>query len=253
MEALDYRNSHLGAGKAASYHEQFSRNPYRAMMWRLERRVLDSILAENLGRAPAHLDFACGTGRVLSHLRGATQECVGIDVSEGMLDIARAELPGCELICGDITTQDLLTGRKFDLVTAFRFFPNAQPELRAAAISALARHLADDGILVFNNHKNRSSFIYRLARLLRRGSGRRDMSDGEAKALVGSAGLEVIQVRHLGAIPSTERFRLLPVRLIEWLETRLARFPVCRGLSSNLVYVCRRATDQSSARSLPLP
>lgn len=248
MDALDYRNSHLGAGKAASYHQQFSRNPYRAMMWRLERRLLDSIVATNFDRAPTHLDFACGTGRVLSHLRSATRDPVGVDVSEGMLDIARAELPGCEFVCGDITANDLLQARKFELITAFRFFPNAQPELRAAAMDALSRHLGEDGILVFNNHKNRSSLVYRLARLLRRGADRRDMSDGEARALLASAGLEVSEVYHLGAIPSTERVRLLPVALIEWLETRLSGLAVLQGLSSNLIYVCRLAASGRSAQ-----
>lgn len=253
MDAIDYRNSHLGAGKAASYHQQFSSNPYRAMMWRLERGILDSIINKNFACAPTHLDFACGTGRVLSHLCAVTRQSVGVDVSEGMLDIARAELSGCKLVCGDITSEDLFPGQKFDLITAFRFFPNAQSELRAAAMEALCRYLKDDGILVFNNHKNRTSLIYRLGRLLRPAPGRRDMSDEEVRALLASCGMEVAEVHHLGAIPSTERFRILPVRVIEWLEARLSKIRAFQAWSSNVVYVCRRTGFEPLGHSRPTP
>jgi len=252
MVSFDYRQSHLGREKAASYHRQFSKNPYRAMMWRLERRELDSILDDRLSRAPRHLDFACGTGRLLSHLSQRARECVGIDVSEGMLDIARAEMPGCQLVCGDITGSDVLAGRTFDLITAFRFFPNAQSDLRTGAIVALARHLADDGILILNNHKNRGSLIYRLARLMRPHAVRQDMSDQEVRELVDAAGLIVIDTRHIGSIPSTEKYRLLPVPLLEWMERKLSRVALVRPFASNLIYVCVHAGKRSAQQPSPI-
>lgn len=243
MSAMpDYRLSHQGAAKAASYHRRFRENPYRAMMWELEQEILDRILIRFLpSRSLRHLDFACGTGRILSYLRQKVTQCVGIDVSESMLDIARDELKDCSLICADITKDGVLNDQKFDLVTAFRFFPNAQDALRNEAMAALARRLDDDGVLVFNNHKNRSSLIYRLGRVLRRGNDRRDMSIREAESLARQAGLEVIATYHVGAFPSTEGVRLLPSGLLGWLERRISRIPAAAKLSSNVVFVCRRA------------
>ncbi len=65
---LPYPDRHKARGR--DYHETFSPevNPYRAMVWRLEQRVLDRILQDHLrSEKIAHLDFACGTGRILGH------------------------------------------------------------------------------------------------------------------------------------------------------------------------------------------
>ena len=43
------------------------------------------------------------------------------------------------LVEGDLTREPLLGERRFDLVTAFRFFPNAEPALRRDVMAALVR------------------------------------------------------------------------------------------------------------------
>jgi hypothetical protein len=55
----------------------------------------------------------------------------------------------------DITQHPL--GTSFDVITAFRVFLNAEPDLGVAAIQAIYRHLAADGRLVCNIHMNASS------------------------------------------------------------------------------------------------
>ena len=202
--ALPYVERHKGRG--ADYAETFSpeANPYRAMVWRLERRALDDILRRYLvpGKI-AQLDFACGTGRILGHFRDQVASATGVDVSPSMMEVARTAAPAAELIEADLTRNDVLGDRSFDLVTAFRFFPNAEPELRRSALSALARHLAPGGILVFNNHKNRNSLRRRLLRLLGRdvvtlGT----MSHVEVESLVAGAGLQILEVVPLAVLPT---------------------------------------------------
>lgn len=45
------------------------------------------------GETPILLDAACGTGRVLAHLLEKGYDCIGLDISEEMLDQAKCNVP----------------------------------------------------------------------------------------------------------------------------------------------------------------
>lgn len=237
--APSYRESHLAKG--ADYHDVFRHNPRRALLWTLEQELLARILKRFLADRPIdHLDFACGTGRILALLEDRTRSSIGIDVSASMLEVARANVRRAELLQGDLTRGDLLSGRRFDLVTAFRFFPNAEPELRRDAFAALAEHLAPGGILVFNNHLHLGGLTRRLVRVVRRGqAGHQGMWDGEAAALVAGAGLDLVARYHAGIVPETEQRALRPRALVAAVERAATRLPLA-GLSDDVLYVCAR-------------
>lgn len=93
------------------------------------------------------LDVACGTGAHLRHLKEHF-ECVGLDLHEGLLRIARSKLPGVELHQGDMTHFDL--GRKFDVVTClFSAIGYALSFDRlAASLSSMSRHVNEGGMLI---------------------------------------------------------------------------------------------------------
>src|SRR5690606_32435128 len=150
----------------AAYDLRFTRNPHRAMMWAMERDVLDEIVRECLGgRVTAYLDFACGTGRIVAHVEEYADYAAGVDVSADMLELARARTQRAELIECDMTRSSCFSDRSFQLITAFRFFPNAQAELRRDVMAVLVSLLDKDGFIVFNNHLNASSSMLRVARL----------------------------------------------------------------------------------------
>ena len=236
--AKDYRDSHLAPGKGASYHKVFTDNPHRSMVWELERKALDDIVRRFYADRPVeHLDFACGTGRILQHLADRAGVSVGVDLSPSMLDVARTNVPSAEFIEADITKSDVLDGRKFNLITAFRFFANAQRELRMEAIYSLVRHLAAGGHIVFNNHRNRSSLLFRLARLLRRATNE-GMSGQEVNEIVAAAGLRIEKTYHIGLMPATENHLLLPRPLLRIVERAASRAPCAKGLSQDIVFVC---------------
>ena len=239
----DYRKSHLNPEKGASYEEHFQSNPYRAMIWQLEQQILDRILARNFKDQEVRLlDFACGTGRITRYLEGRVTEAVGVDLSPSMLRIARANSQRVEIIEADLTNSDVLGDRQFDLITAFRFFPNAQDSLRTAAMNVLVRHLAPTGYLVFNNHKNSRSCLRRLARLLKRADAKdRDMDPHAVTELTKTAGLEISRVYHLGVFPATEGHMLLPEGILRPLERTMSRCRPLRHFAQNLIYVCRHA------------
>jgi predicted TPR repeat methyltransferase len=243
-----YRESHLNKG--SDYHDRFRDNPRRQLLWRLEQELLGRILRRHLGQRPIdHLDFACGTGRILALLEDRTRSSTGVDVSPSMLAIARTHVHRAELIEADLTRSEVLAGRRFDLITAFRFFPNAEPELRREALAALAARLGDDAILVFNNHCHLAGLSYRLARLASRGRvAHSGMWDAEVATLVAGAGLEIRARYHAGVLPETETRLLRPRRLVFAFERAATRLPLA-GFASDVLYVCsHKRAGAGSAR-----
>ena len=237
----DYRQSHLRPGIGESYQAAFDKDPYRRVLWGLEKRVLDRILVECLGDGDIHhFDFACGTGRILSHVAGSARVSVGVDVSPSMLAVAKESSERSEIYQADLTTNDILEERKFNLITAFRFFPNAQPSLRNDAMRVLVRHLGEGGRLVFNNHKNLASVKYRLARLRGRG-GFKGMSLAEASELVSKNGLEIEKSYAMGFTPASDRHMIIPAALLRRLEGGLSEWPAIKPWGENVIFVCRRA------------
>ena len=240
---MGYTESHKTKGR--DYHETFAAqvNPHRAMLWRLEQRALDRIVQDHLGSGNVtHLDFACGTGRVMGHFVGRVSSCTGVDVSPSMMAVAREVAPGAELIEADLTTQDVLGTRLFDLITAFRFFPNAEPELRQAVVKVLARHLSPRGVLVFNNHKNRNSLPGRISRFLGRAEPGPSMTHAEVRELVTSGGLRIVETVPLASLPFSENHLILPIPLLEAMERGISGIPALTGIAQDVVYVCSKAS-----------
>lgn len=236
----DYRQSHLQKNKGQTYHSQFSNNPHRSLIWEMEQNVLSSIRCHYYAnRKISHLDFACGTGRILGHFEKDASVSVGVDVSASMLEVVRKSLPQSEIIEADITKDNVLGDRKFNLITAFRFFPNAQDSLRQEAMAQLVKHLADDGFVVFNNHKNHTSTTYRLARMLRRG-GDVGMKMTEVKELLSESGLKIEKIYHIGVFPSTEKHMWIPRFMLSALEKLFSSCNIFRNLALDLIFVCKR-------------
>ncbi len=246
-----YRESHKRKG--ADYYDTFATIPHRAILWKLERTVLDRIVRERfLGVKPRYLDFACGTGRILGHLEPRVESAVGVDVSSSMLQIARANVPAASIIEADITRSDVLGPLRFDLITAFRFFPNAEPTLRSEVMAKLAEHLTPGGYLVFNNHKNQNSLVRRILRWRNRLLSEAElMSMEEVQGLVCGAGLHIVMAYPLGILPVTERRTPRPYWLIAGLEDLASRIPGVLPLAQNIIYLCRKPLHPDSMRRDP--
>ncbi|HWK44855.1 MAG TPA: class I SAM-dependent methyltransferase [Stellaceae bacterium] len=104
------------------------------------------------------LECASGTGRVTFALAWAGLTVTGLDLSSGMLAVARAKHAGLPadvaarvtLVEGDMRRFDL--GRRFGAVLVpFRSFQHLLTvEDQLAALAAMRRHLRPDGVLVLN-------------------------------------------------------------------------------------------------------
>lgn len=104
------------------------------------------------GETPILLDAACGTGSVLCHLRNQGYDCIGLDISEDMLERARENIPYEDVlwICQDMCRMDL-----FGSVTGICCMTDGVNHVTSpkalARFFALAHNFLDPGgILVFD-------------------------------------------------------------------------------------------------------
>jgi len=234
-----YTDSHKKASKGVSYDEHYGTNPWRRFLWSREQLALASIIDEFLGDRQIHLlDFACGTGRIVGFLEDRVTEAVGVDVSKPMLGEAREKLKRTELIEADITKEDVLKGRKFNLITAFRFFLNAEPQLRAEAMSALLPLLDEDGYFVFNNHRNATSALTRF-KYNRCHRKRNFLSMEETRDMVSQAGLRIIKIYPIGFLPL--RKIKLPHAVNSAVDSIATKFKCLQDRSESPIMVCKRS------------
>ena len=159
----DYRTSHATTSAVTDYIRTYEVGYYAALWEKIEKPLVQATLRELGGPQKKCLDFACGTGRITTVAADHFAEVVGVDVSALML----ASAPGADnvrLHQIDITRQSL--GDTFDVVTAFRFFLNAEQQLRQEALEAIRKHLKPYGRLVGNIQMNATSPIGVASRIV---------------------------------------------------------------------------------------
>ena len=203
MHYQDYRTTHIGSESWAKDYDAklFSPGSFDAAIWEREQRLIDQIVQKHVARRESCLDFACGTGRVLAHVEPCFRTAVGLDISGTMLATARSRVKSATLVQGDATINPaVLHDSRFDFITAFRFFLNAQPSLRDDAMAFLAFALRDgDSRLLFNAHGNRYSTRALLAAKAKAtGEQFSSMSIRECFDLADRHGLEVVEWYGIG-------------------------------------------------------
>jgi SAM-dependent methyltransferase len=236
-----YRASHTAVGKGEQYQAVYETSPWLRYSWGRERTALRAALGEHALHRGRYLDFACGTGRVLSFVGAMFEAAVGVDVSESMLAVARTTCP-YEAINADLTVQTVFESATFDLITAFRFFPNAEPALRQDAMQVLSGLLAADGVLIFNNHQNAASSVVRAHRALRRTIPWTPLAHAEVERLVTSARLRIVDTYRIGVLPATERRMIAPPWVHDVADAIARRIPSAGCLFQDVLYVCKHAS-----------
>jgi ubiquinone/menaquinone biosynthesis C-methylase UbiE len=258
-EPVSYRVSHLGADKAREYDEDlWDQRAAKGLDWLVEQRLLTDLLETHVPAGPRSVaDFACGTGRVLEFLSRSYDSPVGIDISPAMLALAGERCPHATVVLGDVTTTPTLAPGPFDLITAFRFFLNAEPELRSAALEWMRGALQPGGLVVANFHLNPASLRGAYLRLRMRPATRPPMMTlKDVRQLFSAHGFTVHQILGYGFLPFRREGRTLlapSARLT--VETSLAgtgflrpiagSFLVVAGLTSSGLHDLRATTGGS--------
>lgn len=199
----NYRESHFGAEKAREYDaDLWDLRAAKGLTWELEQRLLGRVLDALPEQPGTAVDFACGTGRVLAFLAGRGIEVTGVDISPDMLALARLHAPGARLVEGDVTRDADLASGQYDLATAFRFFLNAEPGLRAGALRWLRRSVRPGGRLVANFHLNPYSARGLYTRARQRGDDAMPMmSIAQARRLLRAGGFRPLSVHAYDFLP----------------------------------------------------
>ncbi|GHH89482.1 class I SAM-dependent methyltransferase [Streptomyces capillispiralis] len=110
-------------------------------------RALLAGYAELVGPGGRVADVGCGPGRVTAHLASLGLSVLGVDLSEGMLAIARREHPGLRFEQGSMLDLDLPDGSLAGVVSYYSTIHLPEDEL-PAAFAEFRRVLAPGGHLV---------------------------------------------------------------------------------------------------------
>ena len=92
-------------------------------------------------------DVGCGPGHVTAHLHHLGLDVAGIDLSPGMIDVARRTYPGLPFSVGDMTQLDITTSTLSGIV-AFYSIIHLPPDRLPVALAEFARVLAPGGRLL---------------------------------------------------------------------------------------------------------
>lgn len=111
-----------------------------------DRAVL-ATFGELVGRGGRVADVGCGTGRITGHLADLGLDVLGVDLSPGMLAVARAALPGLSFVEGSMAALDL-SDAGLDGVLAWYSLIHVLPADVPDVLVELARVLRPGGQLL---------------------------------------------------------------------------------------------------------
>ncbi len=240
-----YRQEFAQEELARTYDaSEYGAGSWSSLLWRLEQRTLNALLesASFVPHRDRYLDFACGTGRVLSYLAPHFDTAAGVDISEAMLVQARRRAPRAVLRAADVTTDPEVVGGEYDLVTSFRFLLNADPSDRLPAMRWIRSRLRDENSrVVVNNHGNlwtHKAVTHALRRLRggHRGTTGNVLSHRQVLRLAEASGFEVESVHGMGLLGG-QALRLIPFERMTLLQEALREKPFVELLGEDQLYV----------------
>ena len=239
----NYTDSHKGRG--SDYDANFDRLPFRSLMWEMEQKVLVSMVRDT--RADLVVDLACGTGRISALLSENLPRAriVGVDVAETMLNVARQRVPDVDFRCADVRgLSNVVADGSVDLMTAFRFFPNADSELRSDAARAAMKALRPGGFLLLNNHRNFWSSSYIARRALKNSPAPGALNRDVVGPFLQSH-FRLVTRKSLGVVPHSDD---APYLLSPGLATKVERLNEYRAshlhrLGTNTIWLLQKANN----------
>ncbi|MDF6045543.1 methyltransferase domain-containing protein [Streptomyces sp. JH14] len=97
------------------------------------------------------VDVGCGTGRITGHLRNLGLDAFGIDLSPGMIDVARREHPGVRFDLGSMTELALADASATGLVAWYSLIHIPDDEI-SSVLAHFRRVLRPGGLLLLSFH-----------------------------------------------------------------------------------------------------
>jgi SAM-dependent methyltransferase len=243
-----YSERFQDAAAIADYESrEYAAGSYSSRIWELQKPALEKMVADFCrGKTGVRLlDFACGTGRVISVLEASAAEADGIDISAGMVGIARTKCRRANFQVGDILSQPELLQKRYEVITAFRFLLNAGPEIRLPVLKKLRGALNPGGLLIANVHGSSRSLRHPAILWRRRHNKNPDsmlneMSPRETENLFRESGFQIVERLGFGLLPPT--LYRTPLRGAAFVFDRALAGENCFSpVAIDVVYVCHPA------------
>lgn len=253
-----YAQLYLNNSKIAEKYNQAISNKFEEFIWSLEKHFLHSIFKYMNTKQMNYMDYACGTGRIVSFLSREYEfkRIVGSDISDIMLEGAKKESPNNHIgfIRLNVAENNGEFKESLDVVTSFRLFLNLEDNNRLIILKGLNKIIKENGVLIVNNHMNRFSlkglvafcFHHILKRPLKhekkqnKKSVINTMTEPHFKRLLRESGFIVEKVYRFSLLPGHNNFLLLPSKPLYYLEIFLAKVPILNLFSKDQIYVCRK-------------
>jgi SAM-dependent methyltransferase len=132
---------------ARPYAERYGRE--------LDYKPFDRDLLRRFARgvpAPEICDLGCGSGHIAAHLQALGLKAMGIDLSSGMVDVARRSYPEVRYEVGDMLDLDLGENSLGGIVALYSIIHLRREDL-ARAFRGMARVLKPKGLLLVAFHR----------------------------------------------------------------------------------------------------
>jgi SAM-dependent methyltransferase len=165
----------------------------------------------------ATLDVGCGTGALAERLAARGYAMVGIDPSEGMLEILRARCPAVQAIQASGTALPFVDD-SFDLVlTVATLHHVAKADAVRQTLAEMVRVSKPGGRLLIWDHNPRNPYwSHLMARVPQDTGEERLIGSAEIFAGLNAAGARIIASQQLGLVPDfTPPALLRPVTVLE--------------------------------------
>lgn len=227
-------------------HQVYAPDSYATAVNQRQRRYLRDLVKRSfLVRRPVQHDFACGTGRAIRILHGLVRAAHGYDCSEAML--AKASEVGAYASlhrvepAGPVPEPVPSSGPV--IVTVFRTLLNADESTRDRAVAFATRLLPhwESGLLVVENHGNRSSLRHLRHRRRAGAPWFDELSHEQVTALLARHGFQVVERRGF-AMLTRGWYGRDPLRPVASAVDGLAsQLPGLSRWAVNVLYVARRS------------
>ena len=256
-EYKDYRESYQGEARANWYENKvYEKGGFDEMLWHAEKTILTTMLGQCWPsmKGLKILDFACGTGRITEFLESLpdTDKIDALDISEGMVDIARTKTRNVNFIVGDILENPDVINEEYDLITTFRFVLLAEADLRGKVFERLSKAVQTTGgkiaVGIHGNPISRRFFVHCREFVFRVPLENRtkSFSIGDMRLLATSAGLKIDAIEGVGFVPRT-LFKILGPKISYSIEKMICRIPFAGRFGSNLIVLCSASNSAKSS------
>jgi len=216
----------------------------------LPAHVVEHYLRKRTAFVAAHcprgaaLDVGCGTGMLADRLAGIGYDVVGVDPSEGMLEIMRTRSPELRAVNASGTSLPF-DDDSFDLVlTVAAMHHIADPADVHQTLGEMVRVCRPSGRILVWDHNPRNPYWSNLMARVPQDTGEERLI-GEREIIRGlnDAGAQVLSAVQLGLVPDfTPRAGL---RAAAALERLMERMPYVRQFAAHNVILARKLSGPS--------